>query len=111
MDCNVWGDGSTLTLHIAKGATVHFVYQDSYDMSCALAGSPSTVLVVSGTGYYETNELDQTFFIPITSKASCGHFQLEGYDVGGIYWDEGSDSLWQGDPDGDGWGHSFTRAH
>jgi len=111
MDCSVWGDASTLTLHVTKGDAPRFVYQDAYSTECAMAGSAATRLVVTGSGYYATNEWDQTFFIPITTVARCGNLVLEGYDLGGIYWDEGSDSLWAGDPDGDGWGISWGRAH
>ena len=111
MDCGIWGDASTLTLHVTKGEAPRFVYQDSYSAECALAGSAATRLVVTGSGYYETNEWDQTFFIPITTSAHCGNLVLEGYDLGAIYWDEGSDTLWAGDPDGDGWGISWSRAH
>jgi hypothetical protein len=91
------------------------VYQDSYSMECALAGSSSTRLVVTGSGYYETAEYPEvgllTYFFPVTASARCGSYVLEGYDLGGMYWDEGSDSIWAGDPDGDGWGISWARAH
>ncbi len=111
MDCSVWGDASTLTLQVTKGDAPRFVYSDSYSMECALAGSSATRLVVTGTGYYETNEFDQTFLYPVTASAHCGNVVLEGFDLSGIYWDEGSDSLWSGDPDGDGWGIGWARAH
>jgi hypothetical protein len=115
MDCDVWGDGSTLTLHIGTGATPQIVYKDSYSMECALGGSSSTRWVASGSGYYESQLAPEgdllTFLFPVFDTSGCGSFAQGDPEPGGIYWDAGSDTLWEGDPDGDGWGHDFVRSH
>jgi hypothetical protein len=102
-DCAVWGDGSVMTLSISPGEAPHAVFQDTYASVCASNGSQSTRWVAVGTGEYDAEYLWLTF-----TKSGCGSFGMGGYGGVQLYYDPGSDTIWQ-DEDGDGWGLIWYR--
>jgi hypothetical protein len=103
VDCDRWGDGSSMTLRIGPGETPRIVFQDDYASSCAVASSPSTRWVGAGSGSYA----DLGLVVTLT-KTGCGTFQAGGSVELGLYHDPGSDTLWE-DGDGDGWGIIWQR--
>jgi hypothetical protein len=104
LDCQQWGDGSFMTLHIGVGDAPRAVYRDSYASVCANNGSPSTRWVAAGSGEYDDIFLWLTF-----TKSGCGTFGDGGYGGVQLSTDVGSDTMWE-DEDGDGWGITWYRA-
>lgn len=102
MDCDRWGDGSSMTLRIESGGRPRMTFRDA-DSSCASgSGSPPTSLA-EGIGVYEGIFLSTTF--PTDGCRSIGigkDGELQ------LYRDAGSDTLWA-DEDGDGWGLIWYR--
>lgn len=98
LDCSVWGDGSYQTLDIGRGDDPRIRFEDYYAGYCANNDSPSTHWVAAGYGQY-----DGPFLWPTYTKSGCGRFGSGGYASGALYYDSGSDTIWE-DPDGDGWG-------
>jgi len=103
VNCELWGDGSRLTLAIGPGVTPTVVFQDFFASVCANNGSRSTRWIAAGTG-----EFDEAFLWPTYTKSGCGTFGMGGYGGDALYHDPGSDTLWE-DPDGDGWGYVWHR--
>lgn len=103
--CDVWGDGSPMTLTIGRGDTPRVSFQDSYAISCDLAGSPSTRWIGKGTGYY----FEIWLFAPL-DKTGCGTYQAGSAIELQFYYDPGSDTLWE-DEDGDSAGYIWHRAN
>jgi len=104
VDCSIWGDGSSLTLHIGPGDHPRVVFQDSYASTCANNGSSTERWVAAGSGEYDDIFLWLTF-----SKSGCGSFGMGGYGGVQLYHDPGSDTIFE-DGDGDGWGTNWYRA-
>jgi hypothetical protein len=104
LHCDIWGDGSHMTLNIGRGDTPRVSFQDSYASSCDNAGSPSTRWVGQGKGYY----FEIWLFAPL-SKTGCGTYQAGSGVELQFYYDTGSDTLWE-DEDGDGYGLIWYRA-
>ncbi len=101
--CDVWGDGSDLSLSIGRGDTPKVGLQDSYASFCANNGSTATRFVASGYGTYSGGQLTPTY-----TKSGCGRVGAGGFVGADLYHDPGSDTLWE-DPDGDGWGIVWYR--
>jgi hypothetical protein len=104
LECDRWGDGSTMTLHIGLGDSPKVVFQDSFASYCANNDSSATRWIAAGSGEYEDIFLWLTF-----AKSGCGTVGMGGYGGIQLYHDPGSDSLWE-DEDGDGWGYTWHRA-
>lgn len=85
IDCDVWGDGSSMTLVIAPGDTPQVTFQDAYASSCVNAGSSSTRWVGAGKGYYG----DIYLFAPLP-KTGCGTYQMRSSVQLELYHDPGS---------------------
>lgn len=103
VDCDRWGDGSTITLGIGRGRTPAAVYQDTYSSWCSLSGSANTRWVATGSGEYEGTD---TLWLNFT-RSGCGALATDGFTIQ-LYHDAGSDTLWE-DEDGDGWGLVWHR--
>lgn len=103
VDCDQWGDGSAMTMHIGQGDTPRVIFQDTYASYCANNGSASTRWVAAGSGEYDDIFLWLTF-----SKSGCGNVATGGYGGVQLYHDAGSDTIWD-DADGDGWGYIWYR--
>jgi hypothetical protein len=101
--CEVWGDGSTMGLHIGTGDEPRATFVDFYASSCANGGRPNTHWVGAGTGAYE-----DIFLFVTLNKTGCGVAQMNSEVVFQLYHDLGSDTLWE-DEDGDGWGLMWFR--
>ena len=101
--CEVWGDGSLMTLGIGRGDTPRVTFQDVYASSCANAGSPSTRWVGAGTGQYF-----EIWLFATLNKTGCGTYQMGASVELQFYYDPGSDTLWE-DEDGDEWGLIWHR--
>lgn len=106
--CEVWGDGSVMGLHVGSGDTPRVVFQDFYAGSCAAGGRGSTHWVGAGTASYE----DIFLFAPL-DKTGCGTEQQGSQVTLQFYYDPGSDTLWGGEPigqgEGDDWGYIWYR--
>ncbi len=102
--CDIWGDGSTLQISITGGRVPVVTLRDTYSDWCSVNASSH---VWTGTGYgtyTDPGQMETTFL-----RGGCGSLQFEApWSIGSLYWDEGSDQLWN-DPDGDGWGYHFWR--
>lgn len=103
VDCNVWGDGSTmfLTIGSTREPTVELV--DTYSTYCADQGL-DTVFTATGQGDYVRDGIWLNF-----DGSWCGSTPVDiaPYSVG-LYFDPGSGTMWE-DPDGDGWGYVWYR--
>ncbi|TAK01417.1 MAG: hypothetical protein EPO36_05135 [Chloroflexota bacterium] len=102
VDCDVWGDGSTIILAVGRGANPHVFFADTYSSLCADQGLPTSFSGV-GRGTYE--QASGMLFIHVDT--TCGSVSQGWLDIG-FYRDPGSDTLWS-DDDGDGWGWALTR--
>ncbi|HEX6128429.1 MAG TPA: hypothetical protein VF071_05330 [Candidatus Limnocylindria bacterium] len=106
VDCEMWGDGSTLRLVIGHGETPRLLHTDSYSSYCAdELDSPVTHWVSRGIGSYEENGILSVDF----TTGGCGSVDIGFHSAGAFYWDPGSDTLWSSDPDGDGYGIHWWR--
>lgn len=98
VDCSIWGDGSTMTLQIGRGAKPRVVMTDAHSTGCVNAGLPR---VFTGIGY---GVFEDSRNLAVNLPATwCGSVRLDEGASFGLYRDPGSRSLWN-DPDGDGWG-------
>jgi hypothetical protein len=98
VECSIWGDGSTLTLQIGRGAKPRVVFIESSSTWCVDSGFEA---VFKGVGY---GTFDDPTNLAVTLPSTwCGSVPLDGTASFGLYRDPGSKTLWW-DADGDGWG-------
>ena len=107
VDCSVWGDGSTIYLTIGPGnAPVAWLY-DTYAQVCEDNGEPPYWIAL-GMGSWEVDEPSNRTLNIGFRLAGCGTLEKDNSYTIGLYWDPGSDTMWN-DPDGDGWGLTWRR--
>jgi hypothetical protein len=98
VDCSIWGDGSTMTLQIGRGAKPRVIHIDYYSEWCVDTGLPRVFKAIGYGEFEDANNLAVTL-----PTASCGSVLLDVVATFSVYRDAGSRTLWN-DPDGDGWG-------
>jgi hypothetical protein len=96
VDCSIWGDGSTMTLQIGRGAKPRVELVDYHSTGCIGAGLPRVFKGIGYGAFEDPNNLAVT--LPSTW---CGSVRLDEAASFGLYGPE--PTLWN-DPDGDGWG-------
>lgn len=92
-------------MQIGPADAPRVMFRDSYGSVCANNDSPSTQFVAQGMGISDGSFLNLTF-----TRSGCGSLKLGGYEDR-LYHDPGSDTLWSGDPDDDGWGLVWYRVN
>jgi hypothetical protein len=94
-------DGSTLTMHIGRGATPHVQLRDSYT-DCSGDGTPSAWTGLGSGEYFEI-----WLFVNF-ELVHCGASSSGDAPVLQFFRDYGGDTLWE-DEDGDGVGITWYR--
>lgn len=111
VDCDLWGDGSTITLTIYPDPMPAIRVVDDYSAECVAAGEPEN-FIARGRSWYEVDEPGVRTLSRDFTKSGCRNLgPPEPWYELPFCWDPGSDALWTDVP-GDGtigWGYTWRR--